>query len=60
MFSSTVKFAEPRVHAMVYEPTTGMVKKLPVDFKKYLKDLRSVYNLYNVEDYAANKTVAIK
>jgi hypothetical protein len=34
---SRVTFAEPRVHAFVYEPTTGEAKKLPVDFYAYLK-----------------------
>ena len=39
-------FTEPRVHAFVYEPTTGKMQKLDVDFKDYLQDLRSVYELY--------------
>jgi carbonic anhydrase len=42
-------FAEPRVHALVYEPTTGVATKLPVDFSEYLKELRSVYDLYHLE-----------
>lgn len=46
---SRITFAEPRVHAFVYEPTTGEAKMLPVDFYAYLKDLRSVYDLYNID-----------
>jgi len=46
--SGNVKFSEPRVHAFVYEPTTGLVNKLDVDFESYLKDLKNVYELYNV------------
>jgi hypothetical protein len=38
------------VHALVYEPTTGEAKMLPVDFGSYLRELRSVYDLYRVED----------
>jgi hypothetical protein len=40
----------PLVHALVYEPTTGEAKMLPVDFGSYLRELRSVYDLYRVED----------
>ena len=32
-----ITFIEPRIHALVYEPTTGECKKLNVDFSKYLK-----------------------
>ena len=38
------------VHALVYEPTTGEAKLLPVDFGSYLRELRSVYDLYRAED----------
>eukprot|EP01040_Poterioochromonas_malhamensis_P010332 gene10332-11239_t len=43
-------FAEPRIHAMVYEPGTGELVKLPVDFKDYVKELRSVYDLYQLDE----------
>ncbi len=46
---SRLHFSEPRVHAMVYEPTTGEMRKLPVNFNDYLKELRQVYDLYSVE-----------
>ena len=35
---------------MVYEPTTGEAKILPVDFGSYLTELRSVYDLYQMVD----------
>jgi hypothetical protein len=46
---SPYKYAEPRIHAMVYEPGTGILKKLDVDFKEYLRELGSVYDLYSVD-----------
>lgn len=53
---SRIKFAEPVVHAFVYEPTTGQATKIHVDFKKYLEDFRDVYGLYQVpESRWANK-----
>jgi hypothetical protein len=47
-----VTFAEPRVHAFVYEPGTGEALKLEVDFKEYIRNLRSVYDLYRLEPEA--------
>jgi hypothetical protein len=49
------EFAEPRIHAMVYEPTAGQLTKLPVDFKEYLSELRSVYDLYRLDDSSSTK-----
>lgn len=46
---SKLKFSEPRIHGMVYEPGTGKIKKLDVDFREYIHELRSIYDLYSVE-----------
>lgn len=51
---SNITFNEPRVHAFVYEPTTGVLKKLNVNFSEYIRDLRSVYDLYRLEPEAAS------
>ena len=45
---SRFTFAEPRVHALVYEPTIGIAKQLDVNFSEYIQDLRHVYDLYQV------------
>lgn len=37
------------MHAFVYEPTSGRCEKLPVNFSDYIKELRSVYDLYEVK-----------
>lgn len=42
-------FSEPRVHAMVYDPGTGLLKKMDIDFNEYLKELGPIYNLYEPE-----------
>ena len=47
--SNDFTFMEPRVHAFVFEPTTGEAIKLEVDFQKYLTDLSDVYDLYNYD-----------
>jgi carbonic anhydrase len=46
----TSLFVEPRIHAYVYDPKTGELTKLSVDFKEYIDDLGSVYDLYTVEN----------
>ena len=46
LFSQNVQFAEPRVHAFVYEPGNGELKKLNVDFKGYINSLQSIYDMY--------------
>lgn len=45
-YSSRYTFAEPRVHAFVYEPTKGIARKLPVNFTEYIDDLHHIYELY--------------
>ena len=39
-------FALPRVHALVYDPATGRVKKLSVDWKEETREFDRIYNLY--------------
>jgi len=45
---SRIKFAQPVVHAFVYDPDTGDLKKLVVDFKEYMRTYSNVFNLYNI------------
>ena len=47
--STEFTFTEPRIHAFVYEPGTGIAQRLDVNFKEYLDDLRNVYELYKVK-----------
>lgn len=44
-----VPFLEPRIHPLVYEPTTGVAKRLDVDFKGVLAGLKAVYELYQAK-----------
>lgn len=36
----------PRIHGMVFDPATGLLKSLPVDFEKRIGSLDSIYGLY--------------
>jgi len=35
------------VHALVYEPSQGLARKLPINFKDYISDLHHVYDLFD-------------
>lgn len=35
----------PQVTAMVFDPTVGLIKKLPVDFEKSIEGYRHIYDL---------------
>lgn len=54
--SDQFDFVEPRIHAFVYEPTTGEANKLEVDFKQYLSDLDSIYGIYHRNDVSLPST----
>ncbi|KAJ3010051.1 UNVERIFIED_CONTAM: hypothetical protein HDU68_002363 [Siphonaria sp. JEL0065] len=38
--------ALPRVHALVFDPACGTLKKLEIDWKEETKEFDSIYNLY--------------
>lgn len=52
-----VKFAEPRVHAFVYEPGEGNLKRLNVDFKEYISSLQNIYDIYALSPSSTNAEI---
>jgi len=50
-----VAYAVPKIHAVVYDPTSGYLEKLPVDFDKIESNLDPVYKMY---DTPAKKAAA--
>jgi carbonic anhydrase len=40
----------PRVHAMVFDPKTGDLKRIPFDFSEYSDDLSGIYGLHTLEN----------
>jgi carbonic anhydrase len=46
----------PRVHAVVYDPTVGELKRLPVDFKKELGAHEEIYKLYQLPSSSPPKS----
>jgi adenosylmethionine-8-amino-7-oxononanoate aminotransferase len=53
-YRSNIQFAEPRIHAFVYEPTTGAANHLKVDFNEYIRDIREIYEMYKIEDHPSS------
>lgn len=47
--STVTDFTEPRVHAFVYEPTTGEAHRIKIDLIEHIRDLREVYDVYNID-----------
>lgn len=41
-------YTTPRIHACVFDPKTGDLNKLDVDFREVIEDLHSIYDLYSV------------
>lgn len=40
----------PRIHACVFDPATGYMNRLEVNFKEYIDELHDIYDLYQVDE----------
>jgi carbonic anhydrase len=45
-YRTDAEFSEPRVHGFVYEPRSGEVKRLNINFDKHEDEISGVYDLY--------------
>lgn len=36
----------PRIHALVYDPKTGHLTKLPINFSRVMSGIKHIYELY--------------
>jgi carbonic anhydrase len=52
-------FAMPQVHAMVFDPKTGELKRLDVDFAQYEEEMSEIYGMYTLSD-ADKASIAAK
>lgn len=43
-------FALPQVHAMVFDPKTGELKRLEVDFSEYEEEMSKIYGMYQLSE----------
>lgn len=45
----------PRVHGLVFDPATGILNKVPIDYRRDITELRSTYDLFDI-DHEINST----
>ena len=46
--TSTPLYTTPRIHACVFDPKTGDMKTLDVNFSDYIDELHDIYDLYTL------------
>ena len=49
----TAPFVYPHIHALVFDPATGILKKLDMNIRKEIDALHDMYNLYEIEEGSA-------
>jgi carbonic anhydrase len=49
-FKSGQPYTTPRIHACVFDPNTGDLNRLDVDFHKYISELHDIYDLYIMDE----------
>jgi len=49
--------ALPRIHAMVFSPDDGILRRLPIDWERYLRRWKTVYQMYDTADFLASHEV---
>jgi carbonic anhydrase len=51
------RYALPRVHGLVFDPSDGVLKKLKLDFKSLIKEDRVLYDLYRLPEWIEKKCI---
>lgn len=41
----------PRIHGLVFDPASGVLKKIPIDFRNEISDLAGAYDLFDVAEF---------
>ena len=59
-FMAGEPFVRPQIHAMVFDPKTGDLKRLECDFSQYEEEMSRIYGMYQLSEddkavIAANK-----
>lgn len=44
----------PRIHGLVFDPATGILSKIPIDFRRKIDELKDTYDLFDATDYEAS------
>ena len=41
-----IKMTQPRIHGLVFDPATGELSKIPIDFRKTVSEIHEQYDLF--------------
>jgi carbonic anhydrase len=44
----------PRIHGLVFDPATGILSKIPIDFRRKISELKDTYDLFDAAEYEAS------
>jgi carbonic anhydrase len=44
----------PRIHGLVFDPATGILSKIPIDFRREISELKDTYDLFDSADFEAS------
>lgn len=48
------KRAYPRIHGLIFDPATGLLKKIPIDFRAEVAELSSTYDLFDLQEFESD------
>ena len=40
----------PRIHGLVFDPAIGILKEVPIDYRRSIQELRSTYDLFDIDE----------
>ena len=46
----------PRIHGLVFDPASGILSKVPIDYRRSLEELKSMYDLFGDVDEFSSST----
>jgi carbonic anhydrase len=52
--------AYPRIHGLVFDPATGILKKIPIDFRAEIAELSDTYDLFDLQEFEADANLVKK
>jgi carbonic anhydrase len=47
-------FTTPRIHGLVFDPATGILSEVPIDFRRRIDELKDMYDLFDLDKYEAS------
>jgi len=54
-FDKETKMSTPRIHPIVFDPQTGIIKSLKDDFEENLRKLKKSHDVFDVSSYTPKK-----